>query len=625
MTLSGVATFSGVSYSAQDYTISKTLTISFPGGTMATYSIIVTKDAAPALGAGSLNSDNLIQSYSWSSNLAYTSSGLSFNVNEGKFNFLGNKIVYTLPFGYNKGNLTINLFTNVATTTLTSSTINFTKSGNYNYSTSAVGINTIHTITATAQNGATRIYTLEFQVATMPMINDNQITYISQTGSFTNPYYPVGNDIILSYSNSSSLINTTAFGFQFSISNNATVTITGATVGSTNLTSTNYYALITSTSNNFNIQVQVANGGAIRTYNVIKVPSFAENNINNVIPIDFLSGKVNTGIWSYGNFTKFGNTLWHRTNSLSIITNTGASFNLSRVGSFKIDGATYTGQNLNWANDHTLTIFDFQGNLAKTYTIKSFLEPNEAEAYNPNPNVVNNLGIKTMQFITDNYSGNATITSEFITINLPSDKAKNKLQIYTNLGDGSVLSLPGMLVSNNTYKDYNFSNPVPAVVYAANGTKLYYTITVNNTAPIVPPTPLSSVSGMSYFYTNGTSNYIQTGTITSTNYTSTGSNISLKLPYGTMQNNVSLYFPQNVLVSGYGAKSSGSNNYDLTTPLTVTSFAANGIDKTVYIKCSWHTSSKHKCRNVFLWILFYKYQRCCFKRKRIYNKLQIWP
>lgn len=584
MTLSGVATFSGTSNIAQDYTTARTLTVSFPGGTMATYSIIVTKDAAPALGAGSLNSNNKLYV---TSGYASTTSGLNY-ANVGSYSDFGSKIVYNLPRGYAGGSLYVSLYPEVGTTTLTSGATAFTKSSSYYVSNSALNINTVTTITATAQNGATRTYTLEFVTPTTPLVNDNVLGSNSSFVSFSNEIS--GNNVTLFYSNSA---NTTTFGVTLYVSKDATVTISGGATAITPSRSTytaieDYFSFgnITSTSTNFTIAVQAANGGAIRTYTVSKVPSFTENDISTLVPIDFSSGYVVVGRRATSYFYKIGTTLWFKSSSLSSITSTGASFSLSRVGSFKIDGATYSGQNLNWANDHTLTIFDFQGTLAKTYTIKAYIEPIGAEAYNPNPNVVNNLGIQSMQFTADNYSGNATITSEFITINLPSNKAKDKLQIYTRLGDdGSVLSLPGMLYRNNSNAnfDYNFSSPVPAVVYLPNGTKLNYTITVNNTAPIVPPTPISSISGMNYFFTNGTSNYIPTGIVTSTNYTSTGTNIALRLPFGTMQNNVSLYFPMNVIVNGYGVKSIGSNNYDLTNPLTVTSFAANGVDKSVYV------------------------------------------
>lgn len=566
--LSGVGTIT--SGSVQNYSSNPTLTVTFDEGVTKSYSFVITKDVAPALGAGTISEDNTI---SVSSGYASTASGLNYT-NFGKYSLIGNKIYYSIPYGMSVASTYITLYPTKPLTTITSSATTFTKNSGYFVSNSMLGTNMVTTITATAQNGSVRNYELEF-INTTNVVYNNEISQFYSNSNYAT-IFQNKNEIYLPGDINSTILS----GIQVTAPKGSTVSIDGVNIPYYYNSGSNqvfYLNELTLTSNNFDIKVTGINE-VTRTYKGIKIQKYVEQFTGSTDLRDAdLSGSNNTFI------DKATNTVWFYAPFGANTTLTNAYFYLTKSGSFKIDGSTNTGTSMNWSNQRTLTIFDANGNLTKTYTVKTFVQPLAATivAGTQVGGGINNFYIRTENGIQ--YT--ATISGSAINVNIPIGNALDKLYYYYGITSGAVFSIPGIL--NNNYTDYNFSNPVPALVYLPDGSTLNYTITVNNTIlPTYIAPVLSSVAGFSYLYVG--KNYemfISTYDQENTEYTVSGSNIDIILPYKLNQNKLDIYFPiSNVNVKGYGfVEAYNFNTFDLSTPLTVTSFAPNGIDKKVYI------------------------------------------
>lgn len=565
--LSGVGTIT--SGSVQNYSSNPTLTVTFDGGVTKSYSFVITKDVAPALGAGTISEDNTIIV---SSGYASTASGLNYT-NFGKYSLIGNKIYYTIPYGMSVAETYITLYPTKPLTTITSSATTFTKNSGYFVSNSMLGTNMVTTITATAQNGSVRNYELEF-------INTTNVVYNNEISQFYSNYsstiFQNKNEIYLAGDVNSTLLSS----IQVFAPKGSTVSIDGVNIpfyynsGSDQVF---YLNELTLTSNNFDIKVTGINE-VTRTYKGIKIQKYEEQFTGST---DLKNANISGGNSTY--IDKSTNTVWFYAPFGANTTLTNAYFYLTKSGSFKIDGSTNTGTSMNWSNQRTLTIFDANGNLTKTYTVKTFVQPLAATVVTGTPagGGINNFYIRTENDVT--YT--ASISGSAIKVNIPIGNELNKLNYYYGITSGAVFSIPGKI--NNNYTDYNFSNPVPVAVYLPDGSTLNYTITVNNTIlPTYIAPVLSSVAGFSYMYIGKSYDfYLPTNDQVSTQYTVSGSNIDIILPFKFNQSKIDINFPSaNIKVNGYGFVSDYIfNTFDLTTPLTVTSFAPNGIDKKEYI------------------------------------------
>ncbi|TAG52151.1 MAG: T9SS C-terminal target domain-containing protein, partial [Cytophagales bacterium] len=513
-------------------------------------------------------------SISVANGFASTASGLNYS-NFGKYNGFGNKIYYTIPYGMSVANTYITIYANNFLTTITSGATTFSKSSAYFTSNSMIGTNMVTTITAKAQNGSVRNYELEF-INTTNAVYNNEISQFNLR-NYSSTIFQNKNEIYLSGDINSTILS----GIQVTAPKGSTVSIDGINIPfyyNSGNEQVFYLNELTLTSNNFDIKFTGINE-VTRTYKGIKIQKYEEQFTGSTDLEDAnLSVSNNTFI------DKATNTVWFYAPFGANTTLTNAYFYLTKSGSFKIDGSTNTGTSMNWSNQRTLTIFDANGNLTKTYTVKTFVQPLAATVVTGTPagGGINNFYIRTENGIQ--YT--ATISGSAINVNIPIGNELNKLNYYYGITSGAVFSIPGLL--NNNYTDYNFSNPVPALVYLPDGSTLNYTITVNNTIlPTFVAPVLSSVAGFSYMYIGKSYDfYLPTNDQVSTQYTVSGSNIDIILPFKFNQSKIDINFPSaNIKVNGYGFVSDYSfNTFDLsTTPLTVTSFAPNGIDTKVYI------------------------------------------
>lgn len=562
--LSGVGTITNGSI--QNYAENRNLVVSFSGGQLVNYNIMVSKPTIPGLGVGNLSNNNIISVVYLNLVEGQNYSGI------GNSQVIGNKIYYSIPTSAGT-NFYISLQTqqNVKSVSGVGHTFAGTNTLYFN-STTPISFGDVTTITTTAMDGSTRTYELIFVESNALSGNILEYFYVS-SGSLQLQSYTDLKEYF--YYN-----NTSVFGFYMRTSADASVSVTGNSfITSTVNSYYNHQLTITATSDNFELHV-ISKDGAVNTYKFNKVIYSAEPTL--VQPLDVSSLNV-SGYQGYKGVNEYFVYFPAGTD----ISSTTGFVGLNGTGTFSIDGASFVNNTtkLNWNQNHTLTIYNGSGTLVKTYTIRSIINPVEATTYTPLDangfSLDNTLSQFRVQFEGSTYNG--TLSGTTYTVNLPSNAIKDNLYVRISKNNNlAVLSVLGVL-NPNSYFNYNFTNPVQCVVYSESGAVANYTLVVNNTLPLATPQPLSTLTGFSYGYVESYNFYFN-------NYsssTTTGNNIMTLRPLNTNPSNARIYILDNgayLSVAGVGfITKNGFNTLDMTNPITVTSIAQDGETKSTYV------------------------------------------
>lgn len=213
----------------------------------------------------------------------------------------------------------------------------------------------------------------------------------------------------------------------------------------------------------------------------------------------------------------------------------------------------------------------------KTYTIKTQVQPK--------PSIIvgseNAQGLKTAKEITqfyittENIQWNATLSGSTFSVNIPSNFALNNLRAVVQYSNSALASVPGVLLGNGRDFNYNFTNSVPIVIYAEDGSTKNYTLAVTNTAPVYKG---NNACGLNNGYVNNIDFYPNT---IFENSTTIGNNTRIDVPFGTDITKIKFTLNSQgstLRVANYGIYSQYIDNvlFDFTTPLTVTSIAEDG-------------------------------------------------
>ncbi|TAF77637.1 MAG: T9SS C-terminal target domain-containing protein [Bacteroidetes bacterium] len=585
--LTGVGTITG--NGSQDYKNNTQLSVIFSNGTVTKYTIKVTKDLPPTLPPAPNNNVDI-------NNFKVTLlSGLyAAEIPNSRVIISYNKIICTIP-----ANLSITSFYFYATSAdvnTTFSGINTITGPVYNnntvYTTSALGFNDVTTITATAPDGTTRNYSVSF--VENKVIPENKILLL-YSDAISAGITPSTNTITFTKYDTDP--NSTELSF--AISTGATLTIVGGNVSAVTVNNTTLYThTATITLPSINTQVIVTSkDGVSNTYKVNVIDYYSEPSLSGGIPLDLTRMEIG-GIRG----TKIDNELhFNFTHEYApLITGTGmyTAINLnqgSNVG-VSIDGVNLSNYfnsttYVNWTtNNHVVQIYTITGmgtQVLKTYTVKTHVQPKQSVLVGSE----NAEGLRTSNDLTDFYINlggayyQGTLSGSTFTINIPSNFPKNNLEGYFYFNNEGLISVPGFILSNGNYFDYDYTNPVPCVAIAEDGSTRNYTLVVNNTLPA-----FAGSKEVGFQYININDQYLSLNENYFGNSTIVGNTYFVNMPFGTNLSKARFEFYTNgnsLQIANYGTyRASGfEETFDMTVPLTVTSIAADGVtSKTIIIK-----------------------------------------
>lgn len=586
--LTGVGTITG--YDNQDYKNNTQLSVIFENGTVTKYTIKVTKDVPATLPPSPISVDI--------ANFRVTLlSGPSQNEIPNSSCIIGyNKITCAIP-----ANLSVTSFYFYAlafNSTATLSGVNSIAGPSYNnyyvYSTSALGFNDVTTITSTIPDGTKRNYSVNF--VENKVIPENKILQFYSSG-FSGGITPSTNTITFTkYDTDPNISN-----LSFNISSGATLTIVGGNVSPITVdyvTDPNYSHFATLTLPSANMQVIVTSkDGVSNTYNVNVVNRYSEPSLSDGIPLDL--DEMSIGAIQG---TKINNEL-HFSFTYEyapLITGTGMDtyidLNQSNNVGVSIDGINLNNYNsattyVNWTtNNHLVQIYTITGmgtQVLKTYTVKTSIQPKPSVLVG----TVNAEGLLTSNELTNftisvNYTDyRGTLSGSTFTVNLPSNFSKSNLSGYIYFNNNGLISIPGMILGSGSYFNYNYTNPVPCVAIAEDGSSRNYTLVVNNTLPA-----FAGKKEVGFEHIKINDQYLSLNENYYGNSTIVGNTYFINLPYGTNLSKATfeIYSRGNSLqIANYGIYSAdgNENTFDMTVPLTVTSIAADGVtSKTIIIK-----------------------------------------
>jgi hypothetical protein len=372
--------------------------------------------------------------------------------------------------------------------------------------TSLLGINDVTTITATAENGSVKKYTVSFVETKSLASNQIENFYVSNlnAGINENP------KSITIYKYPYNQVTETDLVFR--LPEGASLSVSGGNASPISVDNGNYYNnsfTVSLPSSNFNVIVTFKDGEqSIYPVNIIDV--FNEPSLPNpIVPLDINYLEI-AGIRS----TKIGNELFFNfpynyaplINGAGIYTyinlsqrqgGGGGSARVSPAGNVgvSIDGVYFdqngSGQTyVDWTTSpHTLEIYTVTGTgnlVVKTYTIKTKIDPKPSYivgSQNADGLLTSNeISQFYVQFENAKYYG--TLTGNTFNVNIPSNYQVLDVTAYIDHSSRALASVPGMFVRDQNSFNYNFSNPVPCVIFAEDGTSRSYTLVVTNTAPV---------------------------------------------------------------------------------------------------------------------------------------------
>lgn len=582
LSLTGVGTIVGYG-SIQNYQVNTQLSATFANGTVVKYNIIVTKDTPPTLGATPDNTEI----YGLEVSTVPGAGGLA--IPNSKCILSYNKVTCSVPANLSVTSLYFSGYVQSGTTSITglsNAGLNFV--GGYFKSTSLLGINELTTITATAPDGTTRNYSVSFI--------ENKSVYGNDLLNINSYDYNMGlNQATKNISIFKNITNSTVSSLNFQISDEATVSIVGGNVSTVSVDFNNNYPYqfnITLPSADFNIIV-TSKDGAAKTYSVNIINQNSEASLSYKAPLDirYLIIAGNYGqIIDNEIYFNFPNNLLPFIKGTDVYT----EYRLNQSGNagLSIDGVNIENNSTNNAYlDFSLgsnrleiyTVTAMGNQVLKTYTIKTQVQPKSSIIVGSQ----NAEGLLTANEITKfsvslgNLNYIATLVGNTFTVNIPSSSLKTNLDASLNVSSYAMASVPGMLISGGSF-NYNFSNPVPCVVYSQDGTSRNYTLVVTNTAPAY-----NGKNTFGLYYGNIDDIYFENNYIEANYSTTVGNNIRIDLPFGSDITKAKLTFNSSgnsIQIANYGIYEKDISNvlFDFTTPLTVTSVAENGSSSKTY-------------------------------------------
>jgi hypothetical protein len=583
ISLTGVGTIDGSAGIAQNYQENTELSLIFENGKVTKYKIIVTKDLPPTLGTIPDNNTNIynleVSTVPGAGGQTIPYSKCLVSYNKVTCSFPANLSVTALYFSGNGEDLNTTI-TGLSNAGLTSGANNYFKSS------SLLGINDLTTITAKAPDGTTKNYSVSF--VEDKSVNSNSILNFSSNDYITN--YDNNLKTLNIFYNTNSPNTSNLF---INIPDGASISVVGGNVGA--LVDGNPYQLpITLPSANFEVIV-TSRDGASKRYTVLINNYATEPNLSSNGSLDINSFQIaNSSGRKIENefYFSFPNEYEPFITGTGIYTYISLTQNNSNVG-LSIDGVYFDrysyNTTVNWATGtHKIEVYTVTGTgnqVVKTYYVKTLVQPKKSEIVGTQ----NAEGLSTAKEITQFYifkagiQYNATLSGSTFSINLPSNFALDNLEASIHYSNMAVGSVPGVLFSNGGSFDYNFTNPVPVIIYAEDGTSLTYSLVVTNTAPAFKGNTkceliYGQLNNNTYFELNGNLAYS----------TIVGNNIRLDVPFGTDITKIKLELYSSgstINIANYGIYSYNVNDIyiDFTTPVTVTSIAADGINSKTYI------------------------------------------
>ena len=440
----------------------------------------------------------------------------------------GTDIKATLPYGTNVTKL-VAIFNASALSTVTVNSVNQVNGTTEN------DFSQVVTYTVTAEDGTYQNYDVTLTVVSKSSAKDiTDFSFVSPSISATidqtniTTTVPFGTDV-------------TSLVANFIVSNLAVVTVNGTTQTS-GTTPNNFTNPVTYT-------VTAENGTTqVYTVTVIIAPS-PKSNANDILSFGFVSPAVTAVI----NGTNITAKLPYGTDVSKLLVNFIASDKavVTINSTTQVSGSTVN----NFTNTLTYTVTAENGSV-KTYTVTVSLAKNSAK------------DITTFLFTSPVATG--TINGTTISLQVPFGTDVTKLIANFTVSAGAKVKI-GNTDQASGVTINNFTTPLTYTVYAEDGTSQNYTVIV-----YILAAPKSTEKELLTF---GITNPYTIGIIT-------GTNVAIKVPYGTDVKSLTSFFTISAKATAYIGtigQITGASINNFSTPVTYTITAEDGSTKTYVV------------------------------------------
>jgi len=440
----------------------------------------------------------------------------------------GTDITATLPYGTDLTNLVAKYNASALATITVNSVVQINGS-------TANDFSKVVTYTVTAEDGTYQNY--DVTLTTEVKSNAKDITDFS----FVTPAITATIDqttITATLPFGTDLTNLVA---NFTASNLATVSINGNTQQS-GVTANNFSAPVTYT--------VTAENGTTKTYTVtVVIAPSPKSNANDLLSFGFVSPAVTASI----NGTTVTATLPYGTDLTKLLVN----FIVSDKATASINGVNQvSGATVNDFTQPVTYSITAENGAVKTYTIIVSLAKNSAKA------------ITT--FLFTNPISTSIFNGTTISLQVPFGTDVTKLIANYTVSPGAKVTVGGVAQQSGITVN-NFTSPITYTVIAEDGTSQNYMVIV-----YVLAAPKSSEKELLTF---GITNPYMTGLIS-------GTNVSLKVPYGTDVKSLTAFFtlsPKAIAYIGTVGQITGVSINNFSSPVTYTVTAEDGSTKTYVV------------------------------------------